>query len=371
MRIGNARIFNGVGFDEATLTIKDGLIADISPVATPFDINAEGAMLVPGFIDIHTHGTAGGDASDGEVSGLERMSLQYAKSGVTCIVPSVMTLSEKDTIAAVRAIASAHMPDGGALCGGIHLEGPFLAPSKCGAQDKAHMLSPDFDFLCRLNELASGNLRMITLAPELEGAMEFIEKASELLTIALGHTATDYNTAVRAFDIGASHVTHLFNAMPSLHHRDPGLIGAAFDCGATVELICDGIHIHPSVLRAAYSMFGERCVFVSDSIRAASMPDGGYSLGGLPVIKSGDSVRTTDGALAGSVTNLHETLKNSVDFGISLEDALYALTYAPARAVGLFEERGSIDIGKRADFLLIDDDLDIKAVYIGGKNVGV
>ena len=208
---------------------------------------------------------------------------------------------------------------------------------------------------------------MITVAPETEGALKFIREISGKCTVSLGHSAADYNTSKKAFETGASHVTHLFNAMPPFLHRDPGLIGAAFDCGATVELICDGLHIHPAVIRAVFQMFGDRVNLISDSIRCAGMPDGNYELGGQSVIVKAGRATLSNGTLAGSSISLLDAVKNSVMYGVPLENAVYAATTAPALTAGL--DAGKIEVGAPADLVVLDEKLNLKAVFIDGEKV--
>ena len=222
----------------------------------------------------------------------------------------------------------------------------------------------------RLNEASGGMVRLITVAPEEEGAIPFIREVSQTCTVSLGHTTAGYETAMAAYGAGASHATHLFNAMPSFLHREPGVIGAALDSGATVELICDGLHIHPAVIRATHKLFGDKLVIISDSLRCAGMPDGEYELGGQPIEMKGGkaTLRGTD-TLAGSSSNLLSALQNVVAFGLPLEDAVTALTLAPARAVRLDHQIGSLAVGKQADLVLLNPDLTLDSVYVDGEKV--
>jgi N-acetylglucosamine-6-phosphate deacetylase len=222
----------------------------------------------------------------------------------------------------------------------------------------------------RLDEASGGLVRLITLAPELDGAVDFIRQASRICRVSLGHSAADYESAVEAYGAGASHTTHLFNAMPSLHHRRPGLIAAAYDCGATAELICDGFHVHPAMIRLAWQIFKERIVLISDSLRCAGMPDGEYSLGGQPVsMKNGKATLRGTDTLAGSSIHLMEGLRRAVSFGIPLTDAVRAATEVPARVTGIDHETGSIKAGRAADLLLLDEQLKVLAVYVDGEKV--
>ena len=220
----------------------------------------------------------------------------------------------------------------------------------------------------RLNEASGGAVRLVTVAPEVEGGMEFIKRVSPVCTVSVGHTEADYDTAMRAYEAGASHTTHLFNGMPGLHHRKPGVIGAAFDAGATVELICDGLHLHPAAVRLAMQLFGEHAALISDSLRCAGMPDGDYELGGLPIRLGGGVARLLDGTLAGSSINVGEAVRRAVKFGVPLESAIRAATSTPARSVRL-TDCGELAPGKRADIVVLDAELNVKTVFVGGERV--
>ena len=365
-KIFNANIFidgafikGGIEFSETVLgsgpDIKDG-------------IDAEGGYLIPGLIDIHTHAAVGEDASDASYEGYEKMSLYYAKDGVTSWLPTTMTLGEDELTRAMHTARDFIRPDGGAKLMGINLEGPFVSAKKCGAQNPLFIKAPDADMFFRLNEASGGKVKLVTVAPEEPGAVEFIRRVSKTCTVSLGHTAAAYDTAMRAFEAGASHATHLFNAMPPLHHRDPGVIAAACDAGASVELITDGFHIHPAVVRLVHRLFGEKLVLISDSLRCAGMPDGDYELGGQPItMKNGKATLKGTDTLAGSSVHLMEGLRRAVSFGVPLESAVFAATCAPARAVGLGDSIGSLYNGFPADMVLLDRELNVKRVYINGK----
>ncbi len=253
---------------------------------------------------------------------------------------------------------------------GIHLEGPFLCAEKKGAQNGAWLREPDFDMLRRLQKIAAGRIRMVSIAPELPGALDFIRRvrAQTDIVVSLGHTAADYDTASAAFSAGANHVTHLFNAMPPLHHRAPGVIGAAQDDPACyVEVICDGIHLHPSILRMVFRLFGPaRVVLISDAMRATGLRDGTYDLGGQAVTVRGSRATLADGTLAGSVTDLLSGLQNAVSFGIPLVDAVRAATVNPAKSIGIYARYGSLDAGKVANVLVVDRALQPRAVFLRG-----
>ena len=259
----------------------------------------------------------------------------------------------------------------GAELVGIHLEGPFLAAAKKGAQNGAWLRDPDVALLRHLKECSQGLVKLVSLAPELEGAMDFIRGVKDEVSVSLAHTTANYDTAMAAFEAGANHVTHLYNAMPPFAHRDPGVIGAAADSkGAYVEIICDGVHVHPAVIRATFRMMGrERMVLVSDTMRAAGMPDGEYTLGGQAVFVKGNRAELADGTLAGSVTDLMNCMKTAVSFGIPLEDAVMAAAVNSAKSIGIYDRVGSLDVGKDANVVVLDKDLNLKAVLFRGELV--
>ena len=369
MIIGNAKVYIDGQFREASVTIAEGKIAAIGAPHIPCDVDAGGKYLVPGFVDIHTHGAVNGDFSDAKPEDLPKMSRYYAKNGVTSFLATTMTLKEEALLPAMAAIREFQRPQDGAKCAGIHLEGPFLSYSKRGAQAAENLHVPDAQMFCRLNAASGDQVRLVTVAPEEPGALDFIREVSPLCAVSLGHTAADYDTAMAAFKAGATHATHLFNGMPVFGHRAPGVVGAAFDSGASAELICDGLHIHPTVVRAAHRLFGKKLVAISDSLRCAGMPDGRYELGGQPIeMKNGKATLLGSDTLAGSSSNLLEELKNLVKFGFSLEDAVYAVTEAPAKAARL-ENIGSIAVGKQADLLLLKPELTLDSVYVDGSKI--
>lgn len=369
MIIGNAKVYIDGRFRDASVSVENGKIAAIGQADIPCDVDAGGKYLVPGFVDIHTHGAMNEDFSDGKPDGLTKMSRYYGKNGVTSFLATTMTLKENTLMPAMEAIRGFVRPADGAKCAGIHLEGPFLSCSKRGAQAAENLHAPDVQMFCRLNDASGQKVRLVTVAPEEPGAIEFIREVSKICTVSLGHTAADYDTAMAAYEAGASHATHLFNGMPVFGHRTPGVVGAAFDSGASVELICDGLHIHPCVLRAVHKLFGKNMVVISDSLRCAGMPDGQYELGGQPIeMRNGKATLLGSDTLAGSSSNLLEEVKNLVSFGLTLEDAIYAVTAAPARAARL-GDIGSIEVGKRADLLLLTQELALAAVYVDGVKV--
>ncbi len=361
MLIKNGKILIGKSFVDADIQF-DRTITAIGRLEGPADM--EGGYVIPGLVDVHTHGAVGEDFSDGKPAGLQPLADYYAAHGVTSYLATTMTLREEVLTPAMHAIRD-FKPRSGAKCAGVHLEGPFLSYAKRGAQAAENLHKPDPALFHRLNEASGGQVRLVTVACEEEGALPFIREISRICTVSLGHTTADYDTAMSGFLAGASHATHLYNGMPSLLHRAPGVIGAAFDAGASVELICDGLHIHPSVIRATYQLFGDKLNLISDSLRCAGMPDGDYELGGQPIVVKNHKATLLDGTLAGSSISLLDAVRNVVRFGLPLAGAVYAASTAPALAAGL--DAGVIAQGKAADLLVLDEDLALKAVFVDGQ----
>lgn len=334
-------------------------------------INAEGCYVIPGLIDIHFHGCVGYDFCDGTQEAIKAMAEYELKNGITSINPATMTLGEEELLSIAKNAAEykrAGYTDGAELVG-INMEGPFISLEKKGAQNPKYIHKPDAEMLARIQNAAEGMIRICVVAPEEEGAMEFIDACHDKAVISVAHTTADYDTAKEAFKRGAKQVTHLYNAMPAFSHRAPGVVGAAYDSDCRAELICDGIHVHPSVIRATFQMFGdERIILISDSMMATGMPDGQYSLGGLAVTVKGNLATLTEGGtIAGSATNLMDCLRYAVKTAqIPLESAVKGATVNPAKAIGLFADRGSIDEGKYADIVILDQDLQIRQIIKKG-----
>ncbi len=373
MRITGGQVFDlEQGFIARDVYTDGPLISTASGDETVLD--ASGCCVIPGLVDVHFHGAVGEDFSDATPEGLQKIADYELSQGVTYLCPAGMTLPE-DQLTAICKNTAAHQKKkaGGAEVVGAHLEGPFLSAAKKGAQNGAFLHDPDISMLKRLQEAAEGCVKLVTLAPEQPGAMEFIREAVSMgIAVSLGHTTADYDTAKTAFEAGANHTTHTYNAMPPFVHRNPGVIGAAFDSGAFAELICDGVHIHPSVVRATFRLFGkERMLLVSDTMRAAGMPDGNYTLGGQAVIVKGPLCTLEDGTtIAGSATNLMTCMRTAVSFGVPLADAVRACTFNPAQSIGIESRAGTLDAGKEASIVLLNqEDLAIRKIIFKGETV--
>ena len=373
----NARIYaSDYRFHHGAFEVtEDGKFGQILPDHIPEDAyDLEGATVIPGLVEVHSHGNSGCDFSDGDYEGLKTMARYYLSCGITSFAPASMTLPyavlEKAFATARRLVDED--PAGCAKLRGIHMEGPYFSYKKRGAQNPDYLKEPDFEGFRKLYEGCGGLVRIVDVAPELPGAAEFIRKASKLCTVSVAHTDAAYEQAKDAFGVGASHLTHLYNAMPAIGHRSPGVIPAAVECPQSrAELICDGLHVHPAAIRLAFSMFGpERMIIVSDSGRCAGQPEGTqFDLGGQRAQVIGGVARLADGTIACSATNLWQCLINAISFGIPEESAIRACTINPACALGVQGEVGSIAPGKVADFVVCSPDYAKKRVYLGGKLV--
>ena len=368
MQIKNVKVFTEEKqFQQGEIAIADGVF---TKEADGEVIDGEGCYAIPGMVDVHFHGCVGYDFCDGTEEAIAEIAKYEAAQGVTTIVPATMTLPE-ETLMEISKIAGNYKATEGADLAGINMEGPFISPGKKGAQASTHIVKPDIAMFRRLQEAANGLYRLVDIAPEVDGAMEFIEELKEEVNISFAHTLADYDIAKKGYDLGANHATHLYNAMPPFSHRAPGVIGAAHDSAhCMVELITDGVHIHPSVVRTTFDMFGDdRVVLISDSMRATGMPDGEYTLGGQAVQVRGNRATLVEGgALAGSVTNLADCMRVAVkEMQIPLESAVAAATMNPAKSVGLYDKYGSITEGKVGNVVLLREDLSLKAVIQNGR----
>lgn len=375
MIIKNASVFtNDCCFLDKDIFIEGEKLSDATTDSSVLD--GSGCYLIPGLMDIHFHGCVGYDFCDASIESLLQMAEYELKNGITSICPASMTL-DKDTLLSicentVNYADAASVTQGARLCG-FNLEGPFISPNKRGAQNSAYITTPDIGMMNELLSASKGLAKLITIAPETEGALPFIKEFADVIRISIGHTSCDYETAKAAFLAGAKHMTHLYNAMPPLHHRHPGPIAAGMEnTSVTAEIICDGIHVAPAAVRAAFALFGkDRMIFISDSMMAAGMPDGEYTLGGLRVHVTGKLATLDDGTIAGSATNLMDCMRTAINtMQIPLETAVRCCTINPAKAIGEDKEYGSIKTGKFADLVLLEKDtLAIRHVILHGKVV--
>ena len=372
----NARIFGGdFRFHMGAFEVTDGKFGAVCPEDVPSDaIDLQGATVIPGLVEVHSHGAAGYDFSDGDYEGLKAMAAYYAGVGVTSFAPASMTLPYEVLSVAfgnARRLVQEDLP-GVAALRGIQMEGPYFSYKKRGAQNPDYLKNPDFEGFRKLYEDCGGLIRIVDVAPELPGAVEFVEKASKLCTVSVAHTDSDYDHAKAVFDAGATHLTHLYNAMPPIHHRTPGVIPAAAENeNVRAEIICDGHHIHPASVRLAFAMFPGRMILVSDSGRCAGREEGySFDLGGqMAEIRGGVAKLQGTDTIACSAANLWECLTNVIGWGIPEEDAIRAATYNPACAIGAEQVVGSVETGKQADFLICAPDYSSRRVFIAGKEI--
>ncbi|MCR5272994.1 MAG: N-acetylglucosamine-6-phosphate deacetylase [Lachnospiraceae bacterium] len=364
MIIKNGSVFCPDGkLHDKTIYVADKIVLSESDKEKAYKdkiiIDATDKYVIPGLVDIHSHGAVGCDFCDASKENLEKI-LKYERSvGVTSYCPTSMTLPFEDLKKIFETTTAIRKTDDMAKIVGINMEGPFISEKKKGAQNAKYIKSADIEAFCELNASCGNLIKLVTLAPETNGALDFIEELKDEVNISVGHTDANFQTAAKAFSLGANHVTHLFNAMPPFHHRDTGVVGAAFDNkDVYVEVICDGIHIAPSMIRAIFKIFGsDRVVLISDSMEATGMPDGEYMLGGQKVYKKGNHATLSDNTLAGSATNLFDCMKNAVAFGIPLEDAIKSATMTPAKSIGIFPTAGAITENQSADILILNEDL--------------
>lgn len=373
--IANGEVFTGDGF-EPSMVVVDGLrIADEKVKGTGEVIDAAGCYVIPGLVDIHFHGSAGADVSDGDLAGLHKMGAYEASRGITAMCPATMTLSEEQLTAAAVA-AREYIPsyDEADLVG-INMEGPFISPDKIGAQNPEHVRHAGVDEFRRLQEASGGLFKLVDIAPEEPGADAFIGELADEVRISLAHTCASYEAAANAFAKGARHLTHLYNAMDPMHHRNPGPIPAGVEHPeVTAEIISDGVHIHPAMVRLAFKMFGDdRMILVSDTLRAAGLGDGVYDLGGQDVTVKGYEARIDGGrgALAGSVSDLMRCFYVAVkDMDIPLVSAVKAASTNPARAIGVDADYGSLAPGHFADAVVLDKEtLEVRQVVLRGNAI--
>ena len=368
MIIKNGLVFTPEGkFEKKDLYVEGEYVA--KETTDNKEVEAEGCYVIPGLVDIHFHGCVRHDMCDGTEESIQALADYEAANGVLAICPATMTIPEEELFQAMKA-AKGHKNGKGADLVGINMEGPFINKEKKGAQKEEDIKLADVKLFHKLQEAAGGLIKLVDLAPETEGAMDFINQVKDEVHVSIAHTMADYDTASEAIRRGADHITHLYNAMPPLNHREPGVIGAARDSDCYVELICDGVHIHPSCVRATFEMFTDkRIVLISDSMMATGMEDGQYELGGQPVTVVGNVATLTEGgAIAGSATNLMDCIRTVVkEMHIPLESAVRCATLNPAKSIGIDDKYGSLEEGKYANAVVLDKDLNIVSIIQKGQ----
>ncbi|WP_409343151.1 N-acetylglucosamine-6-phosphate deacetylase [Paenibacillus sp. MBLB4367] len=382
----NANVYTPDGvFEGASLLVRDGMIESIIPAALAGSADTEGAEiidvgganLVPGFVDVHVHGGGGFDVMSSRPGKpmLDGMSLFHAKHGTTAFLATTLTASKEDIDAALQSLAQElEAGTSGADAVGIHLEGPFINPVRCGAQNPAHIREATVEEMKKYMDDSGHSIRLMTIAPEFAGNLETIAYATQNgVTASIGHSDGKIADIREAVAKGASHVTHMFNGMSPMHHREPGVAGSALLMDElAVELIVDGIHMTPDIVSLVYKTKpADKIVLITDAIEATGCPDGDYFLGELPIIVKDNKATLRDGgSLAGSTLTMDRALRNTIAFtGLSLESVLPGLTLNPARQVGIDDRKGSIEAGKDADLVILDADLNVKATYVRGRNV--
>ena len=400
MIIRNVKMFTPeCSFEEGTIYIRDGKIEKTEKTAAENSaavpetektedreygeiLDGKGCYAIPGLIDLHFHGCMGYDFCDGTKEAIAEIARYEASVGVTSIAPATMTLPVEE-LKKILSVGAEYQRDlendpgkkgTGADLVGINMEGPFISAAKKGAQDPRNIVPCDSKIAQEFLEASDGLVKFIGIAPEeQEDPISFVKEMKERVNVSLAHTNADYEQAKAAFDAGASHAVHLFNAMPAFTHRSPGVVGAVADCPhVTAELICDGVHIHPAMVRAVFRMLGEeRMILISDSMRATGMPDGRYTLGGLEVDKAGNlATLVSDGAIAGSATHLMDCLRVAVtQMQLPLETAVRCANLNPAKKLGISDRVGTLEAGKKADVVLLDQSLVLKLVVKDGKKL--
>lgn len=376
--IVNGEVFIDHKFEKKTLKMSDKVLqvldADYAVPADADRVDAAGKKVVPGFIDVHTHGAVGVDVNAATAEDLEKICRFVATRGTTSWLCSVLTDTKEQTMWCIDQFKEHKKMDGkGANLLGIHLEGPFLSTEYKGAMPEYLLQKPNMPLLREYQERAEGNIKYITISPEVEGIADDIPAMKELgITVAIGHSGADYDTSWKAINHGAACCTHTFNAMKLLHQHFPAIMGAALESDIYCEAICDGRHLHPGVVRLLLKTKGlDKVVAITDSIMAAGLPDGNYKLGvNDVVVVDGDAKLADTGVRAGSTLTQDVALKNLLSFtGRPLEEVLPLLSENPAKLLGIFDKKGSIADGKDADLVLLDADNNIADVFVGGVQI--
>lgn len=380
----NAKVLSEQGLiEKGFIYIKDGKIAETGHVssmtadygdAEVIDL-PENSTVVPGFIDVHIHGAGGADTMDATTDALNTMASVLPQEGTTSFLATTLTQDKGEILKALKNAEdyiSNHNLPGKAEVIGVHLEGPFINESRKGAQPADHIIAPDIELFAKMQEAAGGHIRLVTLAPEKEHGYELITYLAENGLIAsIGHSDATYGQIAEAVNAGATHVTHLFNGMRGIHHRDPGVAGAAllFD-ELKIEIIADGIHVVPEMIDLSIRAKGtDGVILITDSMRAKCLKNGTYDLGGQEVSVANGKALLADGTLAGSILKMKDSLKNMMEFShISLEEAVKLASENPAKQLKMFDRKGSIAEGKDADLVILDENYDVSMAYCRGVN---
>lgn len=372
----NALAFVNGKFKKSQILVTDGIIEAVGntiPIPEGAEIlDCSKKRILPGLIDIHTHGCNGFDFSTASPEDMHRMLQWYAKKGVVAILPTTMTDSAENMNAAMLRLQNIHRDQRAGNISesrvvGIHAEGPFFDKGKKGAHCEKYLRPVDEGFFHQLFLSSGGLIRMVDIDPTLPDAFDFIDRHRKDFIVSLAHTACSYETARQASLAGVTHITHLFNAMNGMHHREPGLIGALYDFGFYADIICDGLHVHPAVLRLMFASVPEKLVIISDSMSAAGLQDGNYKLGGQEVTVKNGCATLKDGTLAGSTTNVFDSMVRLIQYGIPATDAISAATESAALSAGIGRHHGFIKKGRAADLLVLDMDYHLENVWLSGK----
>lgn len=362
MLFKNAYVLNeDFKFEKLAVETDGAEIISVSKDAGGEGVDLSGKYLIPGLVDMHTHGAVGTDTMDEDFD-FHKWQKYLLSYGVTTFFPTTVSAHDDVIKRTMQKLASI---DG---VSGINLEGPYINADKRGAHDIDTIRPADFDEFSKYQNLSGNKIKITTIAPEIDGNIEFIRKASKTLKVALGHSSADYDSACKGINAGATQLTHTFNAMNPFTHREPNMVGAALETeNVFCEVISDGIHLHPSTVRTLFKILGdERMVLISDSMAATGLADGEYMLGSMHVTVKNSVARTDDGAIAGSTKNLMQMVRSAISFGIPLESAVKCASLNPAKSVGIDNKYGSITVGKTADFVICDKDLNIFAVVKNG-----
>ncbi len=366
---------DGALMDDVLVSFDDQVIVDVARTThLPAGATRVAGILVPGFVDVHVHGGDGADFMDAHDDATARILGFHATHGTTALAATTLSASRADLHNAVETIArvSGDRPEGAEIVA-VHLEGPFINAARAGAQDRASIRPADIHEVAALIAQAPRLRWMITLAPEIDGAQGLIEHFRDRVLFSIGHTSADHATAVAALEWGATHFTHLYNAMTPLHHRDPGVVGAALTAvHATAELIADGVHVHPAALRVGVQCMPHRIALVTDAMRACGLADGAYRLYDYEVTVADGAARLEDGTLAGSVLTMSGAVKNMIELaGLPVETVLPLATEVPARIAGVADRKGKIERRYDADLVVLNDRFEVERVWARGHEMGI